>query len=94
MLLSCGATEPLQTLATFSAKVVSTRSCAECQVHFVVVKGDGRTLLGRETAETLGLLRVGPLKVKSVVCEHSGDRILVEDIEICLPVSVYSKVMS
>ena len=75
VLFSYGATEPLQTLGTFSAKVVSTRSCAACQADFVVVQGDGRTLLGQETVETLGLLRVGPLQVNSVVCEHSGDDI-------------------
>ena len=61
------------TLGTFSARVVSTRSKAECQADFVVIKGAGRTLLGRETAETFGLLHVGPLQVNSVICEHSED---------------------
>ena len=41
---------------------------------FVVIKGDGRTLLGRETAEILELLHVGPLQANSAVSEHSeGD---------------------
>ena len=75
MLFAYGATEPLPTLGTFSAKVVSTRSNAECQADFVVIKEGARTLLGRETAETLGLLHVGPLRVNSVVCEHSEDDI-------------------
>ena len=46
VLFSYGATEPLPTLGTFSAKVVSTRSKAECQADFVVIKGAGRPLLG------------------------------------------------
>lgn len=75
MLFSYGATKPLSTLGTFSAKVVSTRSKAECQADFVVIEGTRRTLLGRETAETHGLLHVGPLWVNSVVCEHSEDDI-------------------
>ena len=75
MLFAYGATEPLPTLGTFTARAVSTGSNAECQADFVVVKGDGRTLLGRETAETLALLHVGPLQATSVLCEHSEDDI-------------------
>ena len=56
-------------------KVVSTRSEAECQAVKLVIKGAGRTLLGRETADTLGLLYVGPLQVNRVGCEHSEDDI-------------------
>ena len=37
-------TEPLRTLGTFTATVVSTSSNAECQADFVVIKGDGHTL--------------------------------------------------
>ena len=31
-----------------------------------MVEGDGRTLLGRQTAEALNLLRVGPFQANSV----------------------------
>ena len=41
----------------------------------MVVKGEGRTLLGRETAETLSLLHVRPLPGNSVMSEHSEDDI-------------------
>ena len=75
VLFAYGATEALPTLGTFSAKVVSTRRNAECQADFVVMKGGGRTLFGRKTAETLGLLHVGPRQVNSIVCEHSEDDI-------------------
>lgn len=59
----------------FSIKVVSTRSKAECQADFVVFRGAGRTLPGRETAKTLRLLHVGPFQVNTAVCEHSKDDI-------------------
>ena len=75
VLFAYGGTEPLPTLGTFSATVVSPNSNASCQADFVVIEGDGRTLLGRETAEMLRLLHVGPLQVNSVVSEHSEDDI-------------------
>ncbi|XP_015772539.1 PREDICTED: uncharacterized protein LOC107350812 [Acropora digitifera] len=37
-----------------------------CRDDFVVVKGDGRTLLGRGTAMDLDILRVGPVQANSV----------------------------
>ena len=63
-LFAYGATEPLLTLETFSAKVVSTRSNAQCQADFVVIKGGGHTLLGREMVET-----------HNIASEHSEDDI-------------------
>ena len=36
------------------------------RTDFVVVKGDGRTLLGRETAELLNLLHIGPFQANNV----------------------------
>ena len=65
----------MPTLGTFSATVISPSSNASCQADFVVIGGDGRTLLERETAEMLSLLHVGPLQVNSVVSEHSEDDI-------------------
>ena len=41
----------------------------------MIVKGEGRTLLGRETAETLSLLHVRPFPGKSVVSDHVEDDI-------------------
>ena len=55
-------TEPLPTLGTFPATVVLPSTNANCQEDFVVIKGDGRTLLGQETAEIVDLLHVGPLQ--------------------------------
>ena len=74
VLFAYGGTEPLPTLGTSSATVVSPSTNANCQAEFVVIKGGGHTLLGRETAEILELLHVGPLQANSVVSEHSeGD---------------------
>ena len=36
------------------------------KADFVMVKGNGRTLLGRKTAEVLSLLRIGPFQANSV----------------------------
>lgn len=65
-LFAYGSTEPLPTLGTFTADVMLAGSNVCCRADFVVVKGNGRTLLGRETAEVLSLLRVGPSQANSV----------------------------
>ena len=65
-LFAYGSTELLPTLGTFTADVMLAGSNVRCGADFVVVKGNGRTLLGRETAEVLSLLRVGPSQANSV----------------------------
>ncbi|XP_068758051.1 uncharacterized protein [Montipora capricornis] len=65
-LFAYGGTEPLPTLGTFTADVSLTGNNSGCRADFVVVKGDGRTLLGRETAEILNLLYVGPFQANNV----------------------------
>ena len=64
-LFAYGGTEPLPTLGTFTAEVSLTGNNSGCRADFVVVKGDGRTLLGRETAETLNLLHIGPFQANN-----------------------------
>ena len=66
-LFAYGGMEPLPTLGTFTADVSLTGNKSGCRADFMVVKGDGRTLLGRETAEILNLLRVGPFQANNVV---------------------------
>jgi len=46
---------------------MSIDTCATCKTDFVVVNGDGRSLLCRETAEKLGLLRLGLSHTVNVV---------------------------
>ena len=47
------------------AEVVCEGNEAECVDEFTVIKGTGRPLLGRKTAEKLNVLRVGPEKLRS-----------------------------
>ena len=46
-----GNTKPLPTLGTFSTDIMSTDTGETCKTDFVVINGDGRCLLCRETAE-------------------------------------------
>ena len=62
-----GNTEPLPTLGTFTADITSVDTGATCKTEFVVVNGDGRSLLCRETAEKLDLLHVGPTHIVNSV---------------------------
>jgi len=59
-LFAYGGTEPLPTLGTF------TVNNSGCRADFVVVMGDDRTLLGRETAEILNLLHISPFQANNV----------------------------
>ena len=73
-LFAYGGTEPLPTLGTFTADVTRAGMENGSKADFVVVKGDGRTLLGRETAEVLSLLRIGPLQANCVASgQMNGD---------------------
>lgn len=65
-LFAYGSSEPLPTLGTFTAKVRVEEYNQQCVADFVVVDGNGRTLLSKETAETLELLRVGPGHVNEI----------------------------
>ena len=65
-LYAYGGKEPLPTLGTFTADVILAGDETGCRADFVVVKGDGRTLLGRETGMDLDILRVGPVQGNSV----------------------------
>ena len=62
-----GNTKPLPTLGTFTADIMSIDTGATCKTDFVVINGDGRSLLCRETAEKLGLLRLGPSHAVNIV---------------------------
>ena len=45
---------------TFTAEIISPVNGATCIVDIVVVNGDGRSLLGKTTAEKLASFHVGP----------------------------------
>ena len=70
VLFAYGNTKPLPTLEIFTAHVMCTDTNATVEAEFVVIDGDGRNLLCRDTAEKLSLLRIGPIhSVNSVEVE-------------------------
>ena len=76
VLFAYGNTKPLPTLGTFTAHVMCTDTSAIVEADFVVTDGDGRTLLCRDTAEKLNLLRIGPIhSVNSVEVETTDQDI-------------------
>ena len=58
-LFAYGQTEPIEVLGTFEAEIHCEDSAKGCLDEFTVVKGPGKTLLGKYTAEKLNVLRVG-----------------------------------
>ena len=61
-LFAYGSKTPLAVAGTITAtvKVTDSRSNELSNVDFIVIEGEGQTLLGRDTAKKLNLLRVGP----------------------------------
>ena len=59
-LYAYGQTEPIEVLGTFETEIHPEDSAKSCLDEFTVVKGPGKTLLGKYTAEKLNVLRVGP----------------------------------
>ena len=69
-----GAKEPLTSVGKFSATVeVGDR---QTEAEFIVIECKGRSILCKETAEKLGLLKVG-----LNVCAMSTDKLTLEDIQ-------------
>ncbi|KAI8506116.1 hypothetical protein Bbelb_164690 [Branchiostoma belcheri] len=65
-LYAYGSNKPLPTLGTFKAEVVCLSNAAATEAEVVVMDGPGRNLLSKETAEKLGVLRVGPVQTGQV----------------------------
>ena len=55
-----GQKDPIEVIRTFVSEIVCKISGNRCVDEFTVVKGPERPLLGKNTAEKLGVLRVGP----------------------------------
>ena len=73
-LFAYGQKEPIQVAGTFVSEIVCEINGEKCVDEFTVFKGTGRPLLGRNTAEKLNVLRVGPVSgvhVSSVMTEGS-----------------------
>ena len=65
-LFAYGQTEPIEVLGTFESGVYCEASGERCVDEFTVVKSHGRALLGKDTAEKLNVLRVGPPNLPQV----------------------------
>ena len=59
-LFAYGQTEPIEVVETFESGVYCEASGERCVAEFTVVKTHGSALLGRDTAEKLDVVRVGP----------------------------------
>ena len=59
-LFAYGQKYPIEMIGTFVSEIVCEISGNSCLDEFTVVKGSGRPVLGKNTAEKLGVLRVGP----------------------------------
>ena len=71
-----GQKEPMDVAGTFTTEIVCGANGETCVDEFTVIKGDGRPLLGKRTAEQPDALRVGPEKEEEVytVTEQGNDR--------------------
>ena len=68
----------MEVAGTFVAEILCEASGEECVDEFTVIKGTGKPLLGRSTAEKLKVLRAGPVsepQVCSVAAEGSDEGI-------------------
>ena len=80
-LFTYGQKDPIEMIGTFVSEIVCEISGNSCVDKFTVVKGLGRPLLGKNTAEKLGMLRVGP-DVCSLTAEGSDADIREKYIEV------------
>ena len=73
-LFAYGQTNPLEITGIIEGTLECESSGKDCVCEFVVIQGSGKTLLGKNTAERLDVLRVGPPRpphVYSVTTEGS-----------------------
>ena len=61
-----GQKEPINVAGKFTTEIVSEAHGDTCVDEFKVIKGDGRPLLGKRTAEQLDVLGVGPEEEEEV----------------------------
>ena len=73
-LFAYGQKDPIEVIGTFVSEIVCKISGNKCVDEFTVVKGPGSSLFGKNTAEKLGVLRVGP-DVCSLTVEGSDAEI-------------------
>ena len=55
-----GQKDPIDVVGTFTTEIICKANGAKCVDEFTVIKGNGKSILGKRTAERLKVLRVGP----------------------------------
>lgn len=70
-LFAYGQVNPIETIGQFYCKIACQSTKLDCRDEFVVIKGQGKSLLGKTTSEKLNLLRVGPPMVCTVTSENA-----------------------
>ena len=59
-LFAYGQTKLIEVVGTFKSEIYCEESGEMCVDEFTVVEGHGKALLGKDTAEKLNVLEVGP----------------------------------
>ena len=59
-LFAYGQEDPIDVVGTFTTEIICKANGAKCVDEFTVIKGNGKSILGKRTAERLKVLRVGP----------------------------------
>ena len=83
-LFAYGQTEPIEVLGIFECDIYCNDSVVHCVDEFTVIEGSGKVLLGKETAEKLNVLRVGPPdspQVYSTVTSEGCGKDILKDLE-------------
>ena len=55
-----GQTKPIEVVGTFKSEIYCQKSGEMCVDEFNVIKGHGKALIGKDTAEKLNVLRAEP----------------------------------
>ena len=71
-LIAYGQREPIEVIGTFVSEIVCEANGKSCVDEFTVIEGPGKSLLGKETAMKLNVLRVGPFK-EGQVCSLTAE---------------------
>ncbi|CAB3979614.1 Hypothetical predicted protein, partial [Paramuricea clavata] len=80
-LFAYGQTDSIEVLGTFKSDIFCKDSRVSCVDEFTVVEGPGKVLLGKNTAEKLNVLRVGPPRSPQVYLDayEGSDKDIMND---------------
>ena len=81
-LFACEQDKPIEVIGSFVSEIECKTNNKKCLGEFMVIKGVGKTLLGRNTAEKLDVLRIGPFEHTHAytVAEEAMDAVITESL--------------